>query len=675
MHKKIDILQTNDNKLKIVLVPKLTNPFVCRFFNPRYSFDTGVLALGSYIKNSADVKIKSIFGHLGKKSLSETDLIKISDKNYLREYVNYILDEVPDIVGLSCLDTSLLNTVVLSKAIKKKNKNVKIILGGPGIFYNYSELMDNFIFIDYCIIGEGEIALEKLIDYLNGKISIDSVPSLVYRNGSHILANKPAKCVDINALPYLCFDLYDIQPASLQSINCETGRGCPYKCTFCSTTTFWGNQFRVKDPERIAEEIQYYCSLYKKISHFDFHSHDNFLTSKHFIKQLLNAVEKCNLKISWNCSSRIDQLDDEFIEILKQSGCNYIDCGPESGSLRIRKLINKDINYENTIKNIKKLIHNNIGIAVNFMFGFPTETLEEIEETFEQACKCVGLNADIVFCFLSPIKGTKIYEQFEYLLINKAEEHIHDFTDTRANYLFGTDELRKVHPYFKNQIKMFSNCKEYDAIVEKIRRSDSVHIFNHLSKLLLALKQNYKIDIYKTKAALSTFPYSEDLFRFALKQAKKSSISHQSMAIVLYEAILEQRKTNFKNQFEDITLFILMDQMVKQDNIYLLQWDCFQQNAYKGFFKEFTGPDIYPELFVIENFQLCSAFKIKTLKILFMRFYNTNSLENILTGITLDKNQDMIQGKKLLYYKKQVDDKEIGLLKSLEKIIVGEIHA
>ena len=90
MHKKIDILQTNDNKLKIVLVPKLTNPFVCRFFNPRYSFDTGVLALGSYIKNSADVKIKSIFGHLGKKSLSETDLIKISDKNYLREYVNYI---------------------------------------------------------------------------------------------------------------------------------------------------------------------------------------------------------------------------------------------------------------------------------------------------------------------------------------------------------------------------------------------------------------------------------------------------------------------------------------------------------------------------------------------------------------------------------------------------------
>lgn len=61
-----DWFQTKTNKLKIVLVPKLTNPFICRFFNPRYSFDTGVLALGSYVRNKADVTIKSIFGHLEK---------------------------------------------------------------------------------------------------------------------------------------------------------------------------------------------------------------------------------------------------------------------------------------------------------------------------------------------------------------------------------------------------------------------------------------------------------------------------------------------------------------------------------------------------------------------------------------------------------------------------------
>jgi len=669
--KKAGSLQTRGNKLKIVLVPKLTNPFICRFFNPRYSFDTGVLALGSYVRDKVDLTIKSIFGQLKKKYLSREDMIRISSENYLNDFIHYILKTEPDIVGISCLDTSLLNTVVLSKAIKKQNKNIKIVLGGPGVFYNYSDLMAHFSSIDYCIIGEGEIPLDKLIDYFKGKIKIDQVPGLAYRNKTGISIVKPAEFIDINTLPYLCLNLYDVPADSLESMSCETGRGCPYKCTFCSTTAFWGNRFRVKDPERIAKEVEHYCSYYKKISHFDFHSHDNFLTHKNHIKKLSHELEKRNLNISWNCSSRIDQLDDAFIELLKKSGCNYIDCGPESGSSRIRKLINKDINYETTLTNIEKLVRNNIGVAVNFMFGFPTETIGELEQTFEQACRSVELKADIVFCFLSPIKGTKIYEQFEHLLITKAEDHLHDFTDTRANYLFGTKELCDAHPYFKTRAKMFSNDKKYDAVVEKIRRTDSVHIFNYLSHFLPALKQRFKIDIYESKAALTTFPYSEDLFSFAIKKAKQKSIPFQSMAQVLYEVLKKQAKAINKEQFEDITICLLLDQMIRQKDIYLSQWENFQQNMCNAFFKGFLDDKLYPKILAQENFQLCSAFKMLPLKTLFMKFHDLSSLETVLTGITLDQNQN----KTLVCFKKQVNDKESRLLKDLEKMIAGGIHA
>ncbi|MFA5905310.1 MAG: radical SAM protein [Desulfobacula sp.] len=661
--------QTKRDKLKIVLVPKLTNPFICRFFNPRYSFDTGVLALGSYVRNKTDVTVKSIFGHLKKKYLTRADMIKISSKKYLNDYINYILGEAPDIVGISCLDTSLLNTIVLSKAIKKHNKNIKIILGGPGIFYNYADLMTHFSCIDYCIIGEGEIALDGLIDYFNGNMRIDQVPGLAYREKGLISRAKPTEFVDINDLPYLCLDLYDIPADSLESMACETGRGCPYKCTFCSTTDFWGNCFRVKDPERIAREIEYYCTIYKKISHFDFHSHDNFLTHKNHIKKLYSELEKRNLHISWNCSSRIDHLDDEFIELLKKSGCNYIDCGPESGSSRIRKLINKNINYKATITNIKKLVRHNIGVAVNFMFGFPTETIEELEKTFEQACRSVNLKADIVFCFLSPIKGTKIYEQFEHLLINKAEDHLHDFTNARANYLFGTKALCSDHPYFKTRAKMFSNGKTYDAVVEKIRGTDSVHIFTHFSSILPALKQKLKINIHESKAAMTCFPYSEDLFRFAQKKVEKTSFPLQSKAEVLYKAVQIQQKNNQAAQFEDITFLVLLDQMICQQDIFLPQFETFKQKTTNDFFKDFSGNNIFPDLLSIDDFQLCAAFKIPTLKTLFMKFNDPSCIDPVLTGITLDKNHK----KNLVCYKKQMNDKEIRLLKNLKKIIVGEI--
>jgi len=669
---RISFKQKKD-KLKIVLVPKLTNPFICRFFNPRYAFDTGVLALGSYVRNKADVTIKSIFGHLGKKYLTRADMEKISSKNYLTTFAEYILKAAPDILGISCLDTSLINTVVLSTAIKKQNKNIKIILGGPGIFYNYADLMTHFPCIDYCITGEGEIALDKLIDYFNGNIKIDQVPGLAYRKKDHILSVKPEEFVDINCLPYLDLNLYDIPADSLESMVCETGRGCPYKCTFCSTTAFWGNCFRVKDPERIAREIEYYCGRYKKISHFDFHSHDNFLTHKNHIKKLYHELEKRNLNISWNCSSRIDQLDDEFIELLKKSGCNYIDCGPESGSSRIRKLINKNINYKAFITNIKKLVRHNIGVAVNFMFGFPTETIEELEKTFEQACRCINLKADIVFCFLSPIKGTKIYEQFEHLLINKAQDQLHDFTDTRANYFFETKELCRDHPCFKTRTKMFSNGKDYDAVVEKIRCTDSVHIFTHLSPLLLELKQTFKINIYEAKTAMTRFPYSEDLFNFAVTTAQKNSINLEYLTAILYKAIHEQsRNKHTTRQFEDITLFILLDRLICQANIKLPLWDYFKQDTCAGFFKFFFNRNIYPDIMALENFQLCAAFKIPALKTIFMKFNDPSCLGSpVLTGITLDQNQN----KNLVCYKKQVNDKEIRLLKTLKKIIPGKIYA
>lgn len=661
------MVKINKNKLKVVLVPKLTNPFMGRFFDSRYVFDTGVLALASYVRKKADIKIKSIFGHLGKKYLKGSDKKRISSKEYLYDFVNYILKESPDIVGLSCLDTSVLNTVILTQAIKKENKDIQIVLGGPGVFYNFSELMTNFECIDYCIIGEGEIALDKLVGYLDGRIEIENVPGLAYKKKSEIFINEPGKLINVNELPYLNFDLYDVPLDSIKSVSCETGRGCPFQCTFCSTTAFWGNRSRVKTAKRVADEIDHYCRLYQKVTHFDFHSHDNFLTSKKYIRQLYREFEKRKIEITWNCSSRIDRLDDEFINILNQSGCNYIDCGPESGSRRVRKLINKNINYENTITNIKKLIHNNIGVAVNFMFGFPTETIEEIEETFEQACTCSGLNADVVFCFLSPIKGTKIYHQFEDLLTDKSEQHLHDFTDTRASFLFGSDTFRKEHPYFKNREKMFRHFETYDAIIGKIRKTDSVHVFIHLSKFLLALKQRFGIDIYKAKAALETFPYSEDLFRFAFKQAEENAISTQAMAIVLYNVLLEQVKYN-RRDFEDITGFILLDQLVNQEEVYLIQWDCFFRNVYNEFFKDVTCIDMFPDLFELETFQLCSAFKIKSVATLFMRFSDKTTQEHILTGIKLDKHQT----KKIFYYKEQINRKEILLLKRLEKLTAGE---
>jgi radical SAM superfamily enzyme YgiQ (UPF0313 family) len=230
--------------MKIVLVPKLTNPMTCRFFEPRYAFDLGVLSVGTYIKDRAEVSIKSIFGHLGQKFLNPADILRLSEKSYLSDFTDYILLDKPSVIGFSTMDSSLVNTVVAARAIKERDNDVKIILGGPGVFFNYSDILENFPCIDFCMRGEGEFGFEKFIDCMQAGTSAESVPGLAFRQNGELKVNDLAEPVDVNKLPFLSYELYDSHPASLKSISCEPGRGCPFNCTFCTTTAFWKNNWR-----------------------------------------------------------------------------------------------------------------------------------------------------------------------------------------------------------------------------------------------------------------------------------------------------------------------------------------------------------------------------------------------------------------------------------------------
>jgi hypothetical protein len=425
----------------------------------------------------------------------------------------------------------------------------------------------------------------------------------------------------------------------------------------------------------LAKEVEHYCTLYKNISHYDFHSHDNFLKSRTYLRELGDEFEKRNLKITWNCSSRIDLLDDEFIDILQKSGCNYIDCGIESGSARIRRLIKKNIDIEKTIINTKKLLSSNIGVATNFMFGFPTETLAEIEETFEMACRCDSMNADIVFCFLSPLKGTEIFNQFPGLLVTKNDDRLHDFNDTSVNFLYGSEDLRRENNYFVHQIKMFRNDGQYDRIVKKVRGIDSVYLFSQYSDILLKIKETLDTEIYECKSFLREFPYSEDLFNYLSEQYKEKNIAPQSFVRFIYEVLKLQQKTNQnpRSQIEDITLFLCADNHMDQlPGSGFPKERAFINECIHDFFDKTLKLNLYDILKKINGIDLSASFLVKTISELFLKFKNSRlPSTGVLVGIRFTKKED----DRIVYYKDNISDEEIKLVNTVTKIIAGEFNA
>ena len=90
-----------------------------------------------------------------------------------------------------------------------------------------------------------------------------------------------------------------------------------------------------------------------------------------FAKNFLKALKELNLDISWAVPNgvRIDTLDDEILELMKQTGLYLISLGIESGSDRILGVMKKDITCDKIKRSVELIRKHNIDIAGFFIIN------------------------------------------------------------------------------------------------------------------------------------------------------------------------------------------------------------------------------------------------------------------------------------------------------------------
>jgi radical SAM superfamily enzyme YgiQ (UPF0313 family) len=121
--------------------------------------------------------------------------------------------------------------------------------------------------------------------------------------------------------------------------------------------------------------------------------------------EVMNALKEC--EVPWKCESRADNITEKIAIAMRESNCQRVKLGIESGSDRILKLIKKDETKDKMKKGIDLLKKNNIPITVYLMAGFPEETDEDLQETIDFAKE---IEADYYsISILSPYFGTQIY--------------------------------------------------------------------------------------------------------------------------------------------------------------------------------------------------------------------------------------------------------------------------
>ncbi|MBU0686834.1 MAG: B12-binding domain-containing radical SAM protein [Candidatus Margulisbacteria bacterium] len=362
----------------------------------------GLLSLATYIKQ------------LGYQSeILDLGIIFENKKFSSRFFINAakkILSSNPKSIGFNVMCNSLPGVLLIARECKKIAPEIPIILGGPEVSFDEIEVMKTFEQVDIIVRGEGEITLVEVLEVMRGKRLLENVQGITYRKEGKVIRNPDRLFIEnLNELPFLDFSLIP-HLEKYNALQIEAGRGCPFRCTFCSTCRMWKRNFRMKSPQRLIEEMQKALDYIKDNGWFDFHIvHDHFLASKKFAGEFLSGLK--NKGIRWRCSSRLEALDEELIIKLKEAGCKRILIGIESGSKEVQEKIKKRLPLAKLKNVLEMLFQNDIFPFLTFIIGFPFENKSQMDETLKTALMsriyCPSSLVHIsLFVYL---KGSEIY--------------------------------------------------------------------------------------------------------------------------------------------------------------------------------------------------------------------------------------------------------------------------
>ena len=317
-------------------------------------------------------------------------IVSNQDSDKVIEFIHervlpYCKDNPTDIIGISLPFTSqILYALVIGVMLKRKHKNLKVVLGGPQISM-FNELITKHApfteAFDYLVYSQGELALKKLLDTLSaGNKAFEKVPSLIYFKEDGSLAKNAEENVrDIDTLPEPDFTDLDLGKYIYAKLPYQISRGCYWgRCEFCSYRETKG--FVSKDLDKVIETVKNYKRKYGvRLLHFIDDSLQPLL-----LDTLLNKIQDAGIRFKYECYLRLDKkFTPEFCNRLKESGLKSALFGVESANQRVLNKMKKGYRVEQ----IKEVLQNmkNAGIenVISCLIGFPTETEEEAWDTVE----------------------------------------------------------------------------------------------------------------------------------------------------------------------------------------------------------------------------------------------------------------------------------------------------
>jgi len=398
----------------------------------------------------------------------------------------------PDFVVVDTSFPSLNNDISVSETIKESFPSIKtVMVGAPAS--QFANKMLSSKGVDLVARWEFDFVLRDLMLAIENGKKISDVKGISYKNGiiSHNPDRELSTSEELDTLPIVSqvyqkhLNVKDYMLTYSHSMHPEvqifTGRGCPFRCTFCSwPQTLMGRKHRVRSIDNVLDEMEWVEKRFPKVKQV-FIEDDTFPVDSKRVMEFCNKYNERGLTIPWGGQARVG-LEYETMKAMKSANCMMVDVGYESGNDTILKNVKKGITTDKIRAFPKEAKKAGLSIHGNWIIGLPGETKETIADTVNLINET---KADaITVAVVSPFPGTEMYDwakQNGYLTTDDPNEYLDEHGHQKSILSYPELSNEEIRENVDSILKHYYLSFSYVPIA--FRRVFSRHGLNELKVL------------------------------------------------------------------------------------------------------------------------------------------------------------------------------------------------
>jgi radical SAM superfamily enzyme YgiQ (UPF0313 family) len=403
---------------------------VLLFYQRDPVYALGIAALSAFVRRAiGDVRVH---------------LVPVTKGQSEREIARIVRSLEPHLIGVSAMSPTWLPLDPYLRAIDAALPQVPILAGGYQAMLSPEETLAHPA-VDFVCTGDGEIPLVALIERMRGQregAPDDALPGLWEKlPDGQVRKGTPFLIQNLSDLPFPDYTIFErrgsvrylsphaIEAKRLTTLPVISGRGCPYRCTYCANTTLLdrfkveGGFLRKHEPAALAAELVRLRDRYG-IEFFEFWD-EEFLYDLRYVRPFLEVYAR-EVRVPFSVFARVENLDDEVCGVAAEAGCHSVWFGVESGSERYRREhLGRRMSDDRIVAASESARRAGIKRLAFSMVGMPFESLDEARRTLDLT-RTLDPELAVYSQFL-PFPGTPLHavcEQHDLLLQDSVDRQM-----------------------------------------------------------------------------------------------------------------------------------------------------------------------------------------------------------------------------------------------------------